>query len=66
MNSIRYFALFVFLCGLFATGLHAQTTLVSFTVSGKVSIPESAGIAGVVVSDGYQVKIGRASCRERV
>jgi len=55
MNSIRYFILFVLLYGLLATSLHAQTTLISFTVSGKVSTPENIGIANVVVSDGYQV-----------
>ena len=55
MNSIRYLALFVFICGLLTTGLHAQTTLVSFTVTGKVSTPENTGIANVVVSDGFRV-----------
>lgn len=55
MSTIRYVALVFFLCGVFATGLHAQKNEISFTVTGKVSTPENAGIADVVVSDGYQV-----------
>lgn len=55
MNTFRYVALVFFLCGMFATGLHAQKNEISFTVTGKVSTPENAGITDVVVSDGYQV-----------
>ncbi|MDO9634300.1 MAG: calcineurin-like phosphoesterase C-terminal domain-containing protein [Paludibacter sp.] len=55
MNLIKFVSLFVFVCGLYTTGLSAKTASVTFTVTGKVSTPENVGIADVVVSDGYQV-----------
>lgn len=55
MSTIRYFALLMFISGMFTNMLHAQVSVVSFTVTGKVSTPENVGIADVVVSDGYYV-----------
>lgn len=55
MNLIKYVGAVIFLCGLYVSGLTAQTPSVTFTVSGKVATPENIGVSNVVVSDGYNV-----------
>ncbi len=55
MNLIKYVGVLLLVGGLYVSGLSAQAPTASFDITGRVSNPENAGIANVVVSDGYHV-----------
>lgn len=55
MNLKKYVGVLLLVGGLYVSGLSAQVPTASFVITGRVSNPENAGIANVVVSDGYHV-----------